>query len=52
LGQKNEAAETLKKAFNLPIKNKFDGKAKSDTKSLLINKLSLKPEDFEIKEEY
>ncbi|KAI6189544.1 Regulator of microtubule dynamics protein 1 [Aphelenchoides bicaudatus] len=52
LGQKSEATESLKKAFNLPIKNKHDGKAKSETKSLLLNKLKQKQEDFEIIEAY
>jgi tetratricopeptide (TPR) repeat protein len=51
-GSKAEATETLKKAFNTPSKNKFDGKAKSEAKRILTTKLKQKPEDFEINEDF
>jgi len=51
-GDKTAAIETLKKAYNTPIKNKFDGKAKSDAKGILLAKLKQKLEDFEVNHDF
>jgi len=52
VGSKDEAINTLKKAYNAPIKNKFDGKAKAEAKRILLTKLKQKVEDFEISHDF
>ena len=52
LGKKSDAVDLLKAAVLLPTKNKFDGKAKSEAKRVLLSSLKQKLEDIEKKPEW